>query len=31
MDTKGEFYLGRIFDPAKGKASDQPCSTTRLT
>ncbi len=23
MDTKGEFYLGRIFDPAKGKASDQ--------
>jgi hypothetical protein len=24
MDTKGEFYLGRIFDPAKGKTSDQP-------
>jgi hypothetical protein len=23
MDTKGEFYLGRIFDPAKGKAGDQ--------
>jgi hypothetical protein len=23
MDTKGEFYLGRIFDPAKGKSSDQ--------
>ena len=23
MDTKGEFYLGRIFDPAKGKTSDQ--------
>jgi hypothetical protein len=23
MDTKGAFYLGRIFDPAKGKASDQ--------
>jgi len=24
METKGEFYLGRIFDPAKGKSSDQP-------
>jgi hypothetical protein len=24
MDTKGEYYLGRIFDLAKGKTSDQP-------
>ena len=23
MDTKGAFYLGRMFDPVKGKASDQ--------
>jgi hypothetical protein len=23
MDTQGDFYLGRIFDPAKGKAGDQ--------
>lgn len=24
METHGKFYLGRIFDPAKGKATDQP-------
>ncbi|MGB9586012.1 MAG: helicase HerA domain-containing protein, partial [Anaerolineales bacterium] len=24
MNTNGKFYLGRIFDPAKGKATDQP-------
>ncbi len=24
MDTKGVFYLGRNFDPAKGKTGDQP-------
>jgi hypothetical protein len=24
MDTKGEFYLGRIFDPQQNKATDQP-------
>ncbi|MBN2147393.1 MAG: DUF87 domain-containing protein [Anaerolineales bacterium] len=24
MDTKGKFYLGRIFDPQTGKVSDQP-------
>jgi hypothetical protein len=24
MDTKGEFFLGRIFDPQQNKATDQP-------
>jgi hypothetical protein len=24
MDTKGKYYLGRIFDPKEGKATDQP-------
>ena len=24
MDTKGEFYLGRSFDPGQNKATDQP-------
>jgi hypothetical protein len=24
METKGDFYLGRIFDPTKAKAGDQP-------
>jgi DNA helicase HerA-like ATPase len=23
MDTQGNFYLGRIFDPKKGKTGDQ--------
>jgi hypothetical protein len=24
MDTKGKYYLGRVFDPKTGKSSDQP-------
>ena len=24
MDTKGKYYLGRIFDPKTGKSTDQP-------
>ena len=24
MDTKGEFYLGRLFDPQQNKSTDQP-------
>ena len=24
MDTEGQFYLGKIFDPKQGKLTDQP-------